>query len=110
LSGIAAKSGLVPSALADGGAVSAGNPFASAAGVASESSPIKSEIVEQPLVHRAMAITAAKRTKVLVMLSYLSLVGISWYPVYRRCPRVPSRTLCKIDEILWQMVVTAKHA
>jgi hypothetical protein len=72
LSGIAARSGLVPSAFV--GAVSGGYPFESAAGVVSDvSSPIRSEIVEQPAVHAAIVRTAARRTKVLVMLVFLSL-------------------------------------
>ena len=59
-------------------------------------------MVEQALVHRATVSTAARRTKVLVMLSFLSLIGILMLPVYRRALRLPSTTPCQIDEILWQ--------
>jgi hypothetical protein len=63
---------LVPSAFA--GAVSGGKPLESAAGVASGvSSPIRSEIVEQPAVQAAIVRTAARRTQVLVMLVFLSI-------------------------------------
>lgn len=111
LSGMAAKSGFVPSAVAEGVAVSGGNPFESAAGVASGvSSPIRSEIVEQPAVHIAIVIAAARRTKVVVMLSYLRLVGILELTVYRRSTGVPSRTPCQINEILWQIIVAVGHA
>lgn len=99
LSGIAARSGLVASAFA--GDVSGGNPLESAAGVESGvSSPIKSEIVEQPAVHAAIMNTAARRTKVLIMLVYLSLVELLCPTVYRRAPSVPSRSPCQGDEIL----------
>jgi hypothetical protein len=59
-------------------------------------------MVEQALVHRATVSTAARRTKVLVMLSFLGLIGILPLTVYRRGMRLPSRTPCQIDEILWQ--------
>jgi len=99
LSGIAARSGLVPSAFVD--AVSGGNPFESAAGVVSGvSSPIISEIVEQPAVHAAIVKTAARRTKVLVMLVFLSLVKTPCPTVYRRALPVPSRSPCQSGEIL----------
>ncbi len=99
LSGIAARSGLVPSAFV--GAVSGGNPFESAAGVVSGvSSPIRSEIVEQPAVQTAMVNIAARRTKVFVMPVYLSPVETLGPTVYRRAASVPSRSPCKSDEIL----------
>jgi hypothetical protein len=100
-SGMPARSGFVPSAFAEGAAVSGGKPPESAAG-AGAVSPIRSSMVEHALVHRATVSTAARRTKVLVMLSFLSLIGILTFRVYRRALRLPSGTPCQIDEILWQ--------
>ena len=102
LSGIAARSGLVPSAFV--GAVSGGNPFESAVGVVSGvSSPIRSEIDEQPAVHAAIVRTAARRTKVLVMLVFLSLVKKRLAPPYTGAPypfqaEVPAKTAKSCDK------------
>ena len=41
-----------------------------------------------------------RRTKVFLIPSYLSPMGILAFPVYRRAPRVPSTTPCQIHEIV----------
>ncbi len=111
LSGIAAKSGVVPPFEAAGAAASGGKPFESAVGVEGVASPlIKSSIVEQALVHRATVSTAARRTKVLVMLSYLGLIGILLLWVYRRLRRLPSLTPCQIHEILRKIATSVPRA
>jgi hypothetical protein len=61
-------------------AVGAGKPLLSVAGVAAGvSSPSMSSMVEQALVLNANTITAARRTKVLVMPYTLNIIGIQLF-------------------------------